>query len=321
MANEWQVESLYLETLETPTPPSARVGSAYADALGSPVPPGQVESAYAEVLYTFANVAALEALYAEALVKIGDSNVYDETGAARMVFQWNGSALIPVSLLTLPVVPPFTPASIAGLAGWYDASQLSLADGALVSSWPDLSGNNRPLVSSPGTIAGSPPSCKVNGLNGKRVVHYTTNGDNVLTNTVAGGASYGHFFLVARFASNAFPDYNGLLSGLGGDQYLLIGVAGGTIWYGPGGGGTWDYYYNGVDSRSGLPAPMQTWAHMSICRLEQYTGFSLSIGLDRTFAPRYWHGDVAEVIAYDHRLTTPERVQVEDYLKAKWALP
>lgn len=215
----------------------------------------------------------------------------------------------------------FSPLSISGLAGWYDASQLKLADGALVNPWPDLSGYNRDLVSNPAVVPGSPPSVKVNGLNGKRVVHYASAGDNLLTYLGAGGVSYGHFFMVAFYTHAVFADYDGLLSGLGGDQYLLIGTAGLKNWYGPGGGGTWDYYYNGIDSRQGLPAPMQEWAHLSLCRDQLYT-ISLSIGLDRTFGylGRYWHGDIAEIIAYDRKLPTIERQQVETYLKTKWGI-
>jgi len=215
-----------------------------------------------------------------------------------------------------PGGPGFSLGAIPGLAGWYDASQLTLADGALVNPWPDLSGNGRHLESRPANVAGSPPSCKTNGLNGMRVVHYTTNGDNVLTNFSAGGGAYGHFFLVAKFAANAFPDYNGLLGAI--DQYLLIGTAGSTVWYPPGGGGTGlEYRKDGVLD-PGLSAPMQQWAHLSLCRDQQYTSFSLQIGLDRIYPPRYWHGDVAEIVAYDHKLSAVERQQVENYLYSKW---
>jgi len=219
---------------------------------------------------------------------------------------------------SVKVYDGWTPKKIAGLGSWYDASQLSLADSALVSPWPDLSGNSHHLESRPAFLAGSPPSCKVNGRNGLKVVHYTHNGDNVLTD-FTGAGPYGHFFAVAMFDANAFPDYNGLLGAY--DQYLLLGTAGSNVWYPPGGGGTGlEYRYNGVLDAS-LQAPMQTWAQLSLCRDQPYTNFSLQIGLDRTYAPRYWHGDVAEVIAYDHKLTDTDRQTVEGYLRKKWALP
>lgn len=210
----------------------------------------------------------------------------------------------------------FNPSSLTGLAGWYDASQLALADGAPVDPWPDLSGGNRHLISRPGYIAGSPPKMKTNELNGLPVVRYATNGDNVLTSLDSSG-TYGHFFLVAKFASATFPDYNGLLSGLDGDQYLLIGTGGGAVWFPPGGGGTQEYRYDGAVS-AGRQAPMQVWAQMGFSRLEPFTNFYLQIGLDRVYAPRYWHGDVAEVVAYDRQLSDVERVKVEDYLRGKW---
>lgn len=219
------------------------------------------------------------------------------------------------------VVSAFDPTHIAGLAGWYDASQLTLADGAVVFPWPDLSGNNRHLTLNPGNSTFTSPACKTNGLNGKRVVRYATNGTNVSTHMGSGGATYGHFFLVATFAANAFPEYNGLLTGIADDTYLLIGTAGSTVWYPSGGGGTGlEYRLNGVVDAT-RAAPMQTWAQLGLTRDQPYTSFSLQIGLDRIYPPRYWFGDVAEVIAYDHRLADAERIQIENYLSDKWLAP
>ena len=48
---------------------------------------------------------------------------------------------------------------------------------------------------------------------------------------------------------------------------------------------------------------------------------ALRVGQDRNFSTRYWLGDVAEIIGYNRVLSTPERQQVESYLKGKWATP
>jgi hypothetical protein len=63
------------------------------------------------------------------------------------------------------------PQSIAGLKVWLDASQLALADGAALASWPDLSGagNHGAIVGTPG------PAVRANAINGQRVVRFKAN--------------------------------------------------------------------------------------------------------------------------------------------------
>lgn len=59
---------------------------------------------------------------------------------------------------------------LANLAGWWDASQITgLADGAAVSSWPDMSGNGRHAVQAVGT---NQPSYQTLELNGRPCVRF-----------------------------------------------------------------------------------------------------------------------------------------------------
>lgn len=63
-----------------------------------------------------------------------------------------------------PVVPPFTPDLLSGLAGWYDASDastLTIGDGAVV-EWRDKSGHDRTLVNATTTMAYSRTDSRVN---------------------------------------------------------------------------------------------------------------------------------------------------------------
>ena len=108
MANEWQVESEYLESLARPAAPAAQVESEYVEALAVPdAPAGQGESVYTEVLYIWANLAQIGSLYTEFLVQMepdtpppATGHVYDHTGAQRQVYQLTDSGLIEVDFLT-----------------------------------------------------------------------------------------------------------------------------------------------------------------------------------------------------------------------------
>lgn len=214
------------------------------------------------------------------------------------------------------------PSDLAGLTAWFDASQLALADAAPVTSWPDLTANARHLT----PVRGTAPTFRTNVLNGKPVVRFSRSLGNALSSS-ASSWSYNHFFIVAKYALAYFADYDGLLGpGAGGDDLALIGSgAGSYFWYTPGGSG-WTLSYNGADiTATRQPAPMAVWAQMGLKRPTAWF-FDLQIGLDRVYGlaqgyNRHWDGDVAEVIAYDRVLTDPERLQVEDYLRTKWALP
>jgi hypothetical protein len=101
---------------------------------------------------------------------------------------------------------------------------------------------------------------------------------------------------------------------------MLIGTGGGTTWY-PFNGvlGTTTYHKDGVLDTAGRSAPMAAWSILSLSITIPWT-FQFSLGLDRVYTPRYWHGDIAEVIAYDRVLATNERQEVEQYLRDKWGL-
>ena len=205
----------------------------------------------------------------------------------------------------------FGPPDLSGLAGWYDAPQLALADGAALTTWPDLSGGNRSLF--PLGSAANAPVYKTGILNGLPVVRFDGTDDVMrVTNPVA--FSYQHFFVVAKFDLGAFPDYNGLLSCAG--THILIGTAGANNFYAPFAQAA-EYRRGGVVDAS-RQGPMMVWEHMGIAFDAPLSADYFQIGLDRGYPPRYWMGDVAEVIAYDHKLTAPERQQVEGYLRGKW---
>jgi hypothetical protein len=213
--------------------------------------------------------------------------------------------------LVWPGVSGFDPSDITGLKGWYDASQLALVDGAPVNPWPDLSGTNHGLSATDGPTHA--PLYKTNVLNGRPVVRFDGVDDVVrVTNVVA--VPFQHFFVVAKFRLAVFPDYCGLLAC--SSIHILIGTSGSSIFYGPFAQAA-EYRRGGAVDAS-RQAPMQVWEQMGIAFDAPLAADYFLIGLDRAYPPRYWDGDVAEVICYDRKLSDAEREQVEKYLHDKW---
>ena len=230
----------------------------------------------------------------------------------------------------------FDPKSISGLNVWLDASQLGLANGAAVSPWPDLSGNNRH-----GAIIGTPaPVVRYPGLSGLPVVRFRYNEGRVrgLSGLAAGAAGKNFTILyvgrvlgpiVGRVFSSDYPESN-----------LCVGFSGS---------------YDGVafdhPPAVYMPASPATWLRMpSPWRMPTYassfdgTNLSTALYLDKVYAGGITTGgnglqthyylsgydatlasetcdcEVAELLIYNRLLNTTERQNVESYLWAKWGL-
>ncbi len=161
--------------------------------------------------------------------------------------------------------------------------------------------------------AGKGPTFKANEQNGKGVVRFNGLDQQIGAYTIG---TYMHFFIVAKHRLPQFINYNGLLGSY--DNLILVGGGPGTTDFYP--YQTYGYHKNGVTTPA-LAGPMAAWAVMSISWPSQWVNWLTWLGSDRGFADRWWDGDVAEVIGYDHVLTDPERIQVQDYLKTKWGTP
>ena len=203
----------------------------------------------------------------------------------------------------------FSPSDLTGLLGWHKADALALADGAGVTTWPDSSGQGRPLDIGAATF-------KTNVLSGLPVVRFD-GVDDVLGTAVTTNPR--HIFVVAMYRLATFTTYAGLV---GGVSWLVLTGDGGTArWY-PYEPESTTYHFDGVVATGMWPAPMNSeFAVMSVARHAGPWGFAFQIGQDRNIAGRFWDGDVAEAIVYDRVLSAAERQQVESYLDAKWINP
>ena len=223
---------------------------------------------------------------------------------------YHGATLVPGLAKQEDRWPPrFDPSEIADLSGWYDASQLDLADGAAITAWPDLSGQGLHLSS------GSVPTFRTGGPNGLPVARFNGQWDYLYA---ASSRPYRHFFVVAMYRLASFKSYDGLIGGV--NWLVLTGNGGGTTWY-PYEESSTSYHFNGVEHLNNWPGPLNgQFAVMSVLRHPQHGPWAdvLQVGQDRTIIGRNWDGDVAEVIAYDRVLSTAERQRVEAYLRDKW---
>lgn len=118
---------------------------------------------------------------------------------------------------------PFTPADLAGLAVWLDASEASslynatsggslVGSGGTVNRWQDLSGNGRHVVGDGGPVR------SVAAVNGRDALSFSS---SLLTNTginVSGGNQ--SLFMVVRFATSGFQIAGGF--GTGGSFGALL---------------------------------------------------------------------------------------------------
>lgn len=222
---------------------------------------------------------------------------------------------------------PFSPDDIAGLSVWLDASQLGLADGAAVTSWPNLGSGPSPTI-----VVGTPSlTMKTNALSGRPAVRFAANGSRLRGAWATDAHNWTVIYLVRLWGANAgrafgaqYPPSNFLI-GMHTSQmdwmYDNGGSIGGVPWPGAGplpwrmyggdsqGVGSPRFFVDGVlkGSTSGGSGGLTTGWAMS--------GYSPT-GVEETMDI-----DVAEMLVYDRKLSDSQRIQVETYLHDKWIAP
>ncbi len=222
----------------------------------------------------------------------------------------------------------FAPASVSGLVAWYDFSDASTlytdagttrvsADGDAIYQVNDKSGNANNLTQ---TTAADRPQFKTGILAGRPLARFDATSDFLSTPT---SLAHKHFFVVVKYSAATFASYDGLLTGAtaaGADVILIGDGAGGqTIFLNE--AITTIYRKNGgaATAEAAMAGPINAFA---ICDISQAAGWSLAlqVGKDRTFAGRFWNGDVAEVLSYNAVLSTSNHDLVGTYLAYKYGL-
>ena len=225
----------------------------------------------------------------------------------------------------IEVWPPQFPATLPGLAVWFDASQLYLDDGAPVAPWPNLA-NYR----APGTIIASPPpTVRADALNGLPVVHFLPNQGSLVMDNTGVDLDYTCVFL-ARMVNGAdriitadIAHQNFLLGWVSGNQdsgysygYFDSYVMPWTT--------DWKLYSSDCDSVERLPTLYSNGVLIGKSLNDPGTipgcwGGSLVIsGLGWDDGTQTSDCEVAEFILYDRKLSDVDRQAVEGYLRQKW---
>jgi hypothetical protein len=235
---------------------------------------------------------------------------------------------------------PFTPASLAGLAAWYDASDAAsiTSSGGAVSQWNDKSGNARHLVQATGS---SQPITGTRTQNSLNVIDFTAVSQRIeVTGFTAITTNTATAFAVFQWETGS-QNFARLwcLAPAGGDESF---VTTGMCVAQRRASTTWAQAYNGAVAATAVIA-QDTPALIASQRNGDAGSFWLNGGSasstsgygtsnfniqDFYVATRFDHdtsnapmdGWVAELILYSTALGATDRATVRDYLNAKWAV-
>lgn len=218
-----------------------------------------------------------------------------------------------------PKPPPFTPSTLPGLAGWWKADALALADSAPVTTWPDASGLGRHLTGTATfktNVVLSKPVVRFNGVDNALIgpsLPALTAGEALILVKIVNDPSIGTRTGLWRFSSAddthyPYPD-GSIYEAFGSDtrrnsiphpplnQWRRYNVRSAP--------GAWSAYVDGAQ------------IYATSANNVAFGPAGIALGIARA-APYYLDGDIAEMILYDRVLTGAERAQLEGYLADKY---
>ncbi|MFT5527496.1 MAG: autotransporter-associated beta strand protein, partial [Pirellulaceae bacterium] len=210
-----------------------------------------------------------------------------------------------------------------GLQVWYDASTLALVDGAAVTAWADQSVNARDLVTWTGT-----PTFADNEINGLPAVRFDSNNENLQMADPSNEYFANDVFIVFRSGNggNFGPDWGAPIGVKDGDDADRTWMLQGNE------DRFWDQELPSAVSRNGATISSANNFDMGGIDASQYMVLNVTAGPNngtqvreyivgtRTDAWANSRFDTAEIIAYDRKLETTERVAVESYLSGKYEI-
>lgn len=218
------------------------------------------------------------------------------------------------------------PASVGGLAAWYQADTLSAG---AVASWPDVSGNSRDATQ--GT-AGNRPVATATVLNGKTVVRFTKASAHYLQSpTFTALAQPNTIFVVAKFASatvqnEVLVDGESQRTILYAQQASInnlktLRLQAGSVFDAIATDTSWHIFEasaNGNASEIQLDGgPIYGGRTLTATGMDR-VNIGVAAGPTTSFC---LDGDIAEIIVFDKGLSRSERARVRRYLAHKWGFP
>ena len=207
------------------------------------------------------------------------------------------------------------PDDVADLGAWWQADTLGLSDGDPVSTWPDDVGSND-FTQATGA---NQPTFQTNEQNGLGVVRFDNTNDSMSSSFSISAGTY-TIFAVYKYNSPTASAQRRVVSG--GNNWLMgpynaryAHFAGAFAPNGPGAGNSFRIHTAQFDNRG------YHFVDGDFCGSSDggtYPG-AFNLGAAGSIS-EVADSDVAEVIAYTRSLTRPERIAVDRYLQAKWAL-
>lgn len=244
---------------------------------------------------------------------------------------YDGPTIIDAGTLRLNTPQPTTGSTV-----WWDASTLSLANGAAVTKVTDRS--SMKYDGSPGDSS-NPPTFNASALNGLGTIHFGGGTQGLVTSAnlgITGNQSRSMFVVMARGSDKDMFIHLG-----GGGNYEGFGID--SKWNDPTPGAEHVIYCPYTVGSGGVTAPARATGVYEMYSASwngtqasgAINGIPLTPGTPQTLSTvngplrvgymSQWNmpakGDMAEVLVYNRTLTDAERQNVEQYLWTKWFSP
>lgn len=228
----------------------------------------------------------------------------------------------------------FSPASIATLGAWWDASVIGTlfqdtglatpvtTNGNPIGGWRDISGSGKTLTQ--GTAAAQPTYSTGSAPSGLPTASF--DGGDVMTSAGIGAAQPYTIFHVGKMTTDQTYYYDGALTNrcacgnsLGGTSKLDLFA--GSVVGGPATGADSTFHlYAATFNNASSALRLDRAAYSSGTAGTQSLADGFTLGNRYTLAFNLI-GNIAEVIIYTSALSAANIVLVENYLKAKWGTP
>jgi hypothetical protein len=213
----------------------------------------------------------------------------------------------------------FNPKRLSGLKIWLKADYGVVYDEVnKVSEWHDASGNGYVFAQdNPDKQPLYIPS--IDSMNNNPCIYFEN--DALIINQ---DITIGTFFILANYNSFFFNHWAGLLTRNydypGSEDYLILtypDINNSTVFYESPLIQN-NFYINNNQTYDFFPLKKPKIIYGILNNLINWD--DLTIGQDRGWSGRFWHGDIYEVIIYDRILNSTEIEKVKKYLKEKYAM-